>query len=91
MEFTDDNLKKWKEWCESFSPQARKLPMIAKEEALLSRLEAAENVVFSLVTVIKWMRQEWRYKNLSAVDLVWLQGAENCIEIWRKTCGKAGK
>lgn len=51
-------------------------------------LEAAERGIFSLETVIRWMREEERYKKLSAADLVWLQGAENTLEAWLRSQGK---
>ncbi len=55
---------------------------------LFARLELAERGVSSLETVIRWMREEERYKILSAADLVWLQGAEIALEVWRNAAGK---
>lgn len=94
MTFTDEDLKRLKNTsaihidCEDIN-KCLVRPITAKEcMALLTRLEAAEFGVFSLETVIRWMRQEERYKTLSAADLVWLQGAENSLEVWRKAAGK---
>jgi hypothetical protein len=78
--FTDDDLKRWSEQFRKHHDE--------QGLALLARLEAAERGMFSLETVIRWMREEERYERLSAADLVWLQGAEIGLEAWRKACGK---
>lgn len=70
MAFTDDDLKKWKEWCESFSPQARKLPMIAKEEALLARMEAAEKWA-----ILMWERCDRNDRPVSLAEIEWRKAA----------------
>lgn len=80
MAFTDDDLKKWKEWCESFSPQARKLPMIAKEEALFSRLEAAEE---AHEYVMRKRDEAFEYKTNLSLDRI-----DDLDAFWRKAAGK---
>lgn len=55
---------------------------------LIARLEAAERAIFSLETVILWMSEEERYKKLSAADLVWIEGAKNSLQVWKKSAGK---
>ena len=98
--FDDNDLKRLKDhegyWRDDYD--MRKLnPQISaswgwvdglKIDALLARLEAAERGVFSLETVIRWMREEERYKKLSADDLVWLDSAEITLEAWRKAADK---
>ena len=92
MTFTDDDLKRLTErflyqdrvnngWFQG--PEEIKI-----FTALLARLETAERGMFSLETIIRWMRQEERYKTLSAADLVWLQGAEIGLNAWHKAVGK---
>lgn len=90
MKFTNDDLKRLKEISVKASIMEIHLQDVMDNlPALLARLRAAEHGVFNLETVIRWMRQEARYKNLSAADLVWLQGAENSLEAWQQSKGES--
>lgn len=96
MKFTDEGLQILKDACHKsittcgYENHTCSREIFEDEDvaALIDRLEAAERGMFSLETVIRWMRQEKRYERLSAADFVWLQAADSVLEIWRQVAGK---
>ena len=44
--------------------------------------EESKQGMSSLLTIVRWMGQEERYKKLKAADLVWLEGTRNRLIAW---------